>query len=103
MTAFVASLAGSSLLVRWRAVPFVASARALDAGEGCAMNDRIPGRERYFQLVEEARTLLDNQLDRIWNDCNDGTITVRQAADARVQVMTEHLARLKQLREEFLL
>jgi hypothetical protein len=66
------------------------------------MNEVIPERERYFQLVEEARRRLESQLDRIWNDYNEGTITVREAADARIQVMTEHLARLKQLRDEFL-
>jgi hypothetical protein len=65
------------------------------------MSDMIPERE-YFHLVEEARRLLESQLDRIWNDSNDGTITVREAADARIQVMTEHLARIKQLRDEFL-
>jgi hypothetical protein len=66
------------------------------------MSEMIPERERYFQLVEEARRRLESQLDRIWNDYNEGTITVREAADARIQVMTEHLARLKQLRDEFL-
>jgi hypothetical protein len=66
------------------------------------MSDMIPERERYFQLVEEARRLLESQLDRIWNDSNEGTITVREAADARIRVMTEHLNRLKQLRDEFL-
>jgi hypothetical protein len=70
--------------------------------EGCAMSDMIPEGDRYFHLVEEARKLLESQLDRIWNDSNEGTITVREAADARIQVMTEHLARLKQLRDEFL-
>lgn len=66
------------------------------------MNDMIPEGERYFHLVEEAGRLLENQLDRIWNDSNEGTITIRAAADQRIQVMTEHLARLKQLRDEFL-
>jgi hypothetical protein len=66
------------------------------------MNDMVPERERYFHLVEEARRLLDSQLDRIWNESNDGTITIREAADQRIQVMSDHLARLRQLRDEFL-
>ena len=66
------------------------------------MSDMIPEPERYFHLVEEAGRLLDNQLARIWNDSADGKITIREAADERIQVMTEHLARLRELRDEFL-
>jgi len=105
LTVFGASLAACPLLVWWPAASFAARehpASAPRCRKGCAMSDMIPERERYFQLVEEARRLLESQLDRIWNDSNEGTITVREAADARIQVMTEHLNRLKQLRDEFL-
>jgi hypothetical protein len=66
------------------------------------MNGMLPGKDRYSHLVEEAGRLLDDQLARIRKECDEGTITMREAADARIQVMSEHLTKLKELRDEFL-
>jgi uncharacterized protein (DUF885 family) len=62
----------------------------------------FPENDRYSHLVEEAGRLLDEQLSRIREDCDAGTITIRQAADERIKVMTEHLDKLRELRDEFL-
>jgi uncharacterized protein (DUF885 family) len=62
----------------------------------------FPDKDRYSHLVEEAGTLLDEKLTRIRKDCDDGAITIREAADARIKVMTEHLDKLRELRDEFL-
>jgi len=70
--------------------------------KGCAVNDMFPDKDRYSQLVEEAGRLLDEQLTRIRKDCDEGTITIREAADERIKVMTEHLDKLRELRDEFL-
>ncbi len=57
---------------------------------------------KYNQLAAEAAATLDDQLARIRRDQDEGTITIREGADERVQVLQEHLDRLRLLREEFL-
>jgi hypothetical protein len=66
------------------------------------MHDMFPQQDRYSQLVEEAGRLLAHHLSRIRKDCDEGTITIREAADERIKVMTEHLDKLRELRDEFL-
>jgi hypothetical protein len=66
------------------------------------VNEMIPEKDRYSRLVDEAGSLLDDQLSRIRKDCDDGTMTIREAADERIKVMTEHLDKLRELRDEFL-
>ena len=62
-------------------------------------SDRI---DRYNELASEAFTRLDAQLANIRRDQDARRITVREAADERITVMTEHLNRLRLLREEHL-
>jgi len=62
----------------------------------------FPEKDRYSHLVEEAGRLLDDQLTRIRKESDEGTMTIRQAADERIKVMTEHLDKLRELRDEFL-
>jgi hypothetical protein len=69
---------------------------------GCAVNEVFPEKDRYSHLVEEAGRVLDDQLSRIRKDCDEGTITIRQAADERIKAMTEHLDKLRELRDDFL-
>ncbi len=57
---------------------------------------------KYNELAAEAAARLDDQLARIRHDQDDGTITLRGAADERVQVMQEHLDTLRLLGEEYL-
>jgi hypothetical protein len=66
------------------------------------MNEMFPEKDRYSHLVDEAGKLLDDQLSRIRKAQDEGTITIRDAADERITVMTEHLDKLKELRDEFL-
>jgi hypothetical protein len=70
--------------------------------KGCAVNDTFPEKDRYSHLVEEAGRVLDDQLSRIRKDCDEGTMTIREAADERIKAMTEHLDKLRELRDEFL-
>jgi hypothetical protein len=63
------------------------------------MNDRS---EQYQWLASEAAAALDDQLARIRADQERGAISVREAADQRVQALQEHLDRLRLLREEYL-
>ncbi len=58
--------------------------------------------EQYQRLASEAATKLDDQLARIRADLGRGAISVRESADERVQVLQEHLDRLRLLREEYL-
>lgn len=58
--------------------------------------------EQYQRLASEAATKLDDQLTRIRADLGRGAISVRESADERVQVLQEHLDRLRLLREEYL-
>ncbi len=57
---------------------------------------------RYNDLIAQASDRLDQQLANIRRDQDAGDITVREAADERITVMTEHLNRLRLLREEYL-
>jgi hypothetical protein len=66
------------------------------------VNEMFPEKDRYSHLVEEAGRLLDDQLTRIRKESDEGTMTIRQAADERIKVMTEHLDKLRELRDEFL-
>jgi hypothetical protein len=66
------------------------------------VNEVFPEKDRYSHLVEEAGQLLDDQLTRIRKDSDAGTMTIREAADERIKVMTEHLDRLRELRDQFL-
>ncbi|MGO8957575.1 MAG: hypothetical protein ACLQFR_09435 [Streptosporangiaceae bacterium] len=56
----------------------------------------------YAQHVSDAADRLDEQLASIRRDQDAGDITVREAADERVQVLGEHLDRLRLLRAEYL-
>jgi hypothetical protein len=66
------------------------------------VNEVFPEKDRYSHLVEEAGRLLDDQLSRIRKDCDEGTMTIREAADERIKAMTEHLDKLRELRDQFL-
>lgn len=69
------------------------------------MPDHAPSADRitqYNDLVAEASARLDVQLANIRRDQEAGEITVREAADERISVLTEHLNRLRLLREEYL-
>ena len=70
--------------------------------KGCAVTEMFPDKDRYSHLVEEAGRLLDEQLTRIRTDCDESAITIREAADERIKVMTEHLEKLRELRDQFL-
>jgi hypothetical protein len=56
----------------------------------------------YNQLVTEAGERLDGALADIRASQDAGELSVRDAADARVAVLEEHLNRLKLLRAEYL-
>jgi len=56
----------------------------------------------YNDLVSEAGDTLSVKLANIRRDEDAGDITVREAADERIAVMSQHLTRLRLLREEFL-
>jgi hypothetical protein len=56
----------------------------------------------YNQLVTEAGERLDGALADIRGSQDAGELSVRDAADARVAVLEEHLNRLKLLRAEYL-
>src|SRR5260370_25867750 len=69
---------------------------------GAPMSSFNKQHAKYNELAAEAAATLDDQLDRIRHDQDEGTITIRQAADERVQVMQEHLDRLRLLAAEYL-
>jgi hypothetical protein len=46
--------------------------------------------------------VLDERLEAIRRDFENGEISVTEAADERVQVLEEHLASLQSLRREYL-
>jgi hypothetical protein len=56
----------------------------------------------YQRLADEAGDKLEDQLARIRADYGSRAITVREAADERVKVLEEHLARIQNLRDEYL-
>ena len=56
----------------------------------------------YNQLVTEAGDRLDAALADIRASQDSGKLSVRDAADARVGVLEEHLNRLRLLRDEYL-
>ena len=56
----------------------------------------------YNQLVTEAGERLDGALADIRASQDGGELSVRDAADARVAVLEEHLNRLRLLRDEYL-
>lgn len=67
------------------------------------MSSADPGRiAAYNRLVAEAAERLDAQLASVRRDYDAGEITVIEAADERITVMTEHLNRLRLLRQEYL-
>ena len=67
------------------------------------MSSADPGRiAAYNRLVTEAAERLDAQLASVRRDYDAGEITVIEAADERITVMTEHLNRLRLLRQEYL-
>ncbi len=57
--------------------------------------------DRYSQLVAAEADRLDEQLANVRRDLDAGDITVREAADERVTILTEHLNRLRLLRAEY--
>jgi hypothetical protein len=61
--------------------------------------DRI---SQYNQLANEEAGRLDAALTGIRASQDSGELSVRQAADARVAVLEEHLNRLRLLRDEYL-
>jgi len=56
----------------------------------------------YNQLVTEAGDRLDGALADIRASQDSGELSVRDAADARVAILEEHLNRLRLLRDEYL-
>lgn len=58
--------------------------------------------DAYNRLAVEASERRDAQLANIRKDQDAGDITVREAADERITVMSEHLNRLRLLRQEYL-
>jgi hypothetical protein len=69
---------------------------------GAPMSSFNEQHAKYNELAAEAAATLDDQLARIRHDQDEGTITIREAADERVQVMQEHLDRLRLLAAEYL-
>ncbi len=57
---------------------------------------------RYRELAAAEDERLDGALADIRTGQDSGELTVRQAADARVAVLEEHLNRLRLLRDEYL-
>ena len=57
---------------------------------------------RYWELASRAADELDERLAAIRRDHDAGEISTIEAADERVQVLEEHLARLRALRREYL-
>jgi hypothetical protein len=57
---------------------------------------------QYQRLASEAAATLDAKLQNIRRDEDAGDISTREAADERITVMTEHLDRLRLLRQEYL-
>jgi hypothetical protein len=56
----------------------------------------------YNKLVTDEGERLDGALADIRSSQDSGELTVREAADNRVDVLEMHLARLRRLRDEYL-
>jgi hypothetical protein len=59
------------------------------------------GRQRYREALERENRALDEALADIRQRQDSGQITVRQAADERVEVLERHLASVRLLREMY--
>ena len=57
---------------------------------------------RYWELSAEAQRELDERLANVRNDYEAGEISIRDAADKRVELMEKHLAHLRELRARYL-
>jgi hypothetical protein len=55
----------------------------------------------YSVALANQNKHLDEQLAAIRVRQDDGTITIREAADERIRVLTDHLAALHTLRRQF--
>jgi hypothetical protein len=58
--------------------------------------------DRYWQAATAAADWLDERLAAIRRHYDNGEISVTEAAEERVQVLEEHIARLRALRREYL-
>ena len=65
-----------------------------------SMND--VERDRYWSAVEIADNQLATQIAEIRRREDLGQLTVREAADARIQAMEQHLAVTRELRVRYL-
>lgn len=68
------------------------------------MTNEQPGEQpsRYWQLATEAASNLEERLAAISRDFDAGEISTIDAANERIRILEEHLARLRLLREEYL-
>jgi uncharacterized protein (DUF885 family) len=57
---------------------------------------------RYNERATECAAWLDRELEAIRRDYDAGLITIRQAADERIRRMEQHLATIRNLRDEYL-
>jgi hypothetical protein len=73
-----------------------------DSGNPAATPPPTDPIAEYNNLVDQAGRELDARLAAIRDDAAALDITIREAADERVQVLTEHLDRLKALRIQYL-
>ena len=64
------------------------------------MSDQTPS-ERYADEATKADAQLDARLAEIRRQSDDGTITVRKAADLRVAALERHLAEIRALRVKY--
>lgn len=66
------------------------------------MNIRLPDHSAYYQAVGEEDERLQAQLDEIRAAQDVGELTVRQAADRRIDALEAHLESLRRLRADHL-
>jgi uncharacterized protein (DUF885 family) len=57
---------------------------------------------RYNERATECAAWLDRELEAIRRNYDAGLITIRQAADERIRRMEQHLATIRNLRDEYL-
>jgi len=57
---------------------------------------------RYWELSAEAQRELDERLANVRNDYEAGGISIREAADRRVELLEKHLDHLRELRVRYL-
>lgn len=72
------------------------------AAERLEMAERLDKAEGYAEQVAREADIFDDALAAIRHQEDAGELTVRQAADRRVELMERHLHTLRMLRETYL-